>query len=156
RSRLEKMLSAEVARDLWVGTFHATCAKLLRRFGEAAGLSRNFVIYDSADQKALVTRVLRELDLDEKRYPPRAVPPRIHKEKQEGRGPDEMSLDSYADDAIKKIFVRYQDQLRQANAADFEDLILKVVKLVEDLPGEPSQVIRRKFEHVLVDEFQDT
>src|SRR5262249_34164478 len=125
RSRLEKMLSAEVAKDLWVGTFHATCAKLLRRFGEEVGLSKNFVIYDGADQKALVTRVLRELDLDEKRYPPRTVLARIHKEKQEGRGPDEMSTDSYADDAVKKIYVRYEEQLRQANAVDFEDLIVK-------------------------------
>src|SRR5262252_64463 len=64
RARLETLLGAEIARDLWVGTFHATCAKLLRRFGHAVGLTKNFVIYDSADQKAVVTRVLRELDLD--------------------------------------------------------------------------------------------
>src|SRR5262245_60000361 len=144
RTRLEKMLSVEVARDLWVGTFHATCAKLLRRFGDAVGLAKSFVIYDSADQKALVTRVLRELDLDEKRYPPRAVLARIHKTKQEGRGPEEMSTDSYADDAIKKIYFRYEEQLKQANAVDFEDLIVKVVQIVEDPKLEASQVIRRK------------
>ncbi len=156
RARLNKILGEEIARDLWVGTFHATCAKLLRRFGEAVGLSKSFVIYDSSDQKALVTRVLRELDYDERRYPPRMVLGRIHKEKQEARGPEEMSLDSYMDEAIQKVYRRYEEQLQQANAVDFEDLILKVVKLLENERLEESAVIRRRFEHVLVDEFQDT
>src|SRR4051794_18320645 len=80
RHRLGGLLGEDVARDLWVGTFHATCAKLLRVHGAAMGVGRSFVIYDSADQKAVVTRVLRELDLDEKRYAPRAVLGRIHKE----------------------------------------------------------------------------
>ena len=156
RARLTKMLGDEVARDLWVGTFHATCAKLLRRFGESVGLSKSFVIYDSSDQKALVTRVLRELDYDERRYPPRMVLGRIHKEKQEARGPEDMGLDSYMDEAIQKVYRRYEEQLQQANAVDFEDLILKVVRLLENEKLEASAVIRRRFEYVLVDEFQDT
>ena len=156
RARLDKILGPDVARDLWVGTFHATCAKLLRRFGDGVGLRPNFVIYDSADQKALVTRVLRDLELDERRYPPRMALGKIHKEKQEGRGPDEMAVDSYMDESIKKVYQRYEAQLEQANAVDFEDLILKVVKLLENERREESAVIRRRFEHVLVDEFQDT
>ena len=91
-------LGEEVGKDLWVGTFHATCAKLLRRFGESVGLERNFVIYDTDDQKAVVVRALREIDLDEKRYPPRIVLSRIHKEKQECRGPEDC-VDSDVDDA---------------------------------------------------------
>ena len=132
RARLNKMLGEDVGRDLWVGTFHATCAKLLRRFGEAVGLSKSFVIYDSSDQKALVTRVLRELDYDERRYPPRMVLGRIHKEKQEARGPEDMSLDSYMDDAIVKIFKRYEQHLKSAGAVDFEDLIGYMVRLLEN------------------------
>lgn len=162
RSRLEGMVGPYVARDLWVGTFHATCAKILRRYPEAAGLNKNFVIYDSSDQKAIVTRALRDLDLDEKRYAPRVVLGRIHKEKQEGRGPDEMNLDSYMDDAIKKVYEKYEAGLRAANAVDFEDLILRVVRIVEADDRAPAEVkeardaLLRKFDFVLVDEFQDT
>jgi DNA helicase-2/ATP-dependent DNA helicase PcrA len=156
RHRLEGILGAEIARDLWVGTFHATCAKLLRRYGDAVGLEKNFIIYDGADQKAVVTRVLRELDLDEKRFAPRAMLAAIHKEKQEGRGPDEMSLDDYSAEMVKKVYARYEEHLRAANAVDFEDLILRVVKLLEDDTRIEGETIRRRFEFVLVDEFQDT
>ncbi|MFO0674965.1 MAG: UvrD-helicase domain-containing protein [Polyangiaceae bacterium] len=154
RSRLEQLLSPSIARDLWVGTFHATCAKLLRAHGHAVGVPKNFVIYDSSDQKAVVTRALRELDLDEKRYAPRAVLSRIHKEKQEGRGPEEMSLDSYMDDAIRRVYARYEEQLRAAGAVDFEDLIVLTLRLLRDTPE--GVAVRRRFEYVLVDEFQDT
>jgi DNA helicase-2/ATP-dependent DNA helicase PcrA len=156
RHRLEGLLGESIARDLWVGTFHATCAKLLRRYGEAVGLSKSFVIYDSADQKAVVTRALRELDLDEKRYPPRMALGRIHKEKQEARGPDEMAIDSYMDEALHKVYVRYEAAMRAANACDFEDLILNVVRILEKGQPVDANAIRRKFDFVLVDEFQDT
>jgi DNA helicase-2/ATP-dependent DNA helicase PcrA len=158
RGRLERLLGDEIARDLWVGTFHATCAKLLRAHGHAIGIDKNFTIYDSSDQKAVMTRVLRELDYDEKRYPPKAVLERVHKEKQEGRGPDEMGLDSYMDDAIQKAYTNYEAALRAANAVDFEDLILDVVRILErdgDAGGEGERM-RRRFEYILVDEFQDT
>jgi DNA helicase-2/ATP-dependent DNA helicase PcrA len=145
-----------LAKDLWVGTFHATCAKLLRRYGASIGLPKDFVIYDTQDQKAVVTRVLKDLDYDEKRYPPRAVLGRIHKEKQEGRGPDEMSADDYFDEALVKIFTQYEAHLHKAGAVDFEDLILRTVKLLEDPKNEDALTIRRRFDYVLVDEFQDT
>ena len=94
RARLKKLCGEDVARALWVGTFHATCAKLLRIHGESVGVKPNFVIYDASDQKAVVTRALRDLDLDEHRYPPRAILGAIHKHKQEGRGPDEAACPS--------------------------------------------------------------
>jgi DNA helicase II / ATP-dependent DNA helicase PcrA len=168
RSRLEKLLTPEIARDVWAGTFHATCAKLLRRHGQAVGLGRDFVIYDSSDQKQVVIRALRDLELDEKRYPPRAALARIHKEKQEARGPDEMSVEGYQDEAWAKVYRRYEQQLRAANAVDFEDLILYVLRILEDggAPGSEASAakpasadasaIRRRFDYVLVDEFQDT
>ena len=165
RHRLERPeMLGPVARDLWVGTFHATCAKFLRLFPEAIDRTKSFVIYDSTDQKAVVTRALRDLDLDDRRYPPKQVLGRIHKEKQEGRGPEDMSLDSYMDDAIKKAYAKYEDALRAANALDFEDLILGVVRILE-APADGTmapEVIRakeslqKKFDYLLVDEFQDT
>ncbi|MDB4940543.1 MAG: ATP-dependent helicase UvrD/PcrA [Labilithrix sp.] len=165
RHRLERPdMLGPVARDLWVGTFHATCAKFLRLFPEAIERTRSFVIYDSTDQKAVVTRALRDLDYDEKRYPPKQVLARIHKEKQEGRGPDDMSLDSYMDDAIKKAYAKYESALRAANALDFEDLILYVVRILEaKVDGSVSpdmlrakEALQKKFDYILVDEFQDT
>jgi DNA helicase-2/ATP-dependent DNA helicase PcrA len=165
RARLERPdLLGAVARDLWVGTFHATCAKFLRLFPEAIERTKSFVIYDTTDQKAVMTRALRDLDLDDKRYPPKQVLARVHKEKQEGRGPAEMTLDSFMDDVIKKAYVKYEDALRAANALDFEDLILGVVRILE-APADgtyPVEVLRakealqKKFDYVLVDEFQDT
>jgi DNA helicase-2/ATP-dependent DNA helicase PcrA len=154
RSRLERLCGTEVARALWVGTFHATCAKLLRAHGAAVGLRPDFVIYDTSDQKAVVARALKDLDLDERRYPPRAVLAHIHKHKQEGRGPDEAASHSYVDDVALKVFRAYEARLRAANAVDFEDLILLVARLLEKTAE--GDRIRRRFDHVLVDEFQDT
>lgn len=108
RDRLGRLVGDDITRDLWVGTFHATCARLLRRYGAVAGLDRNFLIYDDADQRAVVGRVLKELDLDERRYPVRMVLSRIHKEKQEGRAPDEMVLRDWADDQVVKLYERYE------------------------------------------------
>ncbi len=153
RSRLEALCGTEVARALWVGTFHAICAKLLRAHGAAIGVQPNFVIYDANDQKAVVARVLKDLDLDDRRYPPRAVLSHIHKHKQEGRGPDEAASQSYVDDIALKIFRAYEQRLRASNAVDFEDLILLVTRLFGTSEGDR---IRRRYDYVLVDEFQDT
>jgi len=154
RSRLESLCGAEVARALWVGTFHATCAKLLRVHGAAVGVQPNFVIYDANDQRAVISRVLKELDLDDRRYPPRAVLAHIHKHKQEGRGPEEAAANSYVDDIALRLFRAYEKRLRAANAVDFEDLILLVTRLLENTPE--GDRIRRRYDYVLVDEFQDT
>src|SRR5260221_472233 len=120
RARLERLCGPDLARALWVGTFRATCARLLRAHGTAVGVQPNFIIYDAADQKAVVARALKELDLDERRYPPRAVLAHIHKHKQEGRGPDEAAAHSYLDDVALRLFRTYEQRLRGANAVDFE------------------------------------
>ena len=165
RHRLERDdMLGPVARDLWVGTFHATCAKLLRQNAEAIDRTKSFLIYDTTDQKAVMTRALRDLDFDEKRFPPKQVLARVHKEKQEGRGPDEMSLDSYMDDAIQKAYKKYESALRAANALDFEDLILGVVRILEAKTDgsvgaeviRAKEALEKKYDYVLVDEFQDT
>jgi DNA helicase-2/ATP-dependent DNA helicase PcrA len=153
RARLERLCGHELARALWVGTFHATCARLLRAHGAAVGLQPNFVIYDTSDQRAVVARALKDLDLDERRYPARAVLSAIHKHKQEGRGPDEAAAHSYVDEIALRIFRAYEERLQAANAVDFEDLILRMARLLKTDDGDK---IRRRFDHVLVDEFQDT
>ena len=155
RRRIANLAGEEIAKELWIGTFHATCARLLRRYHDAAGLERNFVIYDDSDQRAVVSRVLKDLSLDDKRYPPRQVLSRIHKEKQEGRLPEEFESQGFFDDAIGKVYTGYQAYLRKANAVDFDDLILSVLRIAEDEQSMPGNDIRGRFRYVLVDEFQD-
>ena len=156
RERLADLLGEDLTHNLWLGTFHAICVRLLRRFHEEAGLSRNFVIYDDSDQKALMKRIMKDLALDDRRYAPAALLSRIHREKQEGRGPEEMSIDSYVDEIALRCFREYERRLESASACDFEDLLLKVLRLAEDRKTAVAEELANRFEYILVDEFQDT
>ena len=155
RERLERLLGQDVTRDLWVGTFHATCVRLLRRHYEEAGLRRDFSIYDTSDQRAVMTRLMRDIDIDEKRNPPQKILARISREKQEARGPDDMQIASYVDDIVRRCFAEYQQRMRGANAVDFDDLLLAVLRLVEDRRSPAGKDLRSRFSYVLIDEFQD-
>ncbi|HEY0463011.1 MAG TPA: UvrD-helicase domain-containing protein, partial [Polyangiaceae bacterium] len=156
KSRLSELAGAEVTRDLWVGTFHSVCAKLLRRYSEEVGLKRNFVIYDDSDQKAVLTRVVRELNLSDQEYPPKLMASLISREKREGRGPSEVKGDAGFNDALPDIYVRYQIALRLANAVDFDDLLYLMALIAENPNSVGGEELRNRFIHVLVDEFQDT
>jgi DNA helicase-2/ATP-dependent DNA helicase PcrA len=156
RERLTRLTSPEVTRDLWIGTFHSVCARLLRRYHEAVGLKRDFVIYDGSDQKAVVTRALRELGYDERQFPPKPLLSAISGEKSEGRGPREAKQLGRLTDVTLEVFARYEQALGLANAVDFDDLILKMTRLVEDPDSPAGADLRGRFSHVLVDEFQDT
>jgi len=156
RARLGHLVGEELTRDLWVGTFHGICAKFLRRHSDAVGLTRSFVIYDDSDQKALVSRLIKELDLDDRRYPPRAVLSAISGAKQDGRDPAEHDLGDGFDSNVVRLGREYQAALRRANAVDFDDLLLYVLRLVEDPESPAGRDLCARFQHVLVDEFQDT
>lgn len=156
RERLENIVGPDIARDLWVGTFHGTCAKLLRRYYEEAGLDRNFVIYDDSDQKALMARVVKDLGLDDRRYPPKALLAKISGAKREGQDPTQVELGDGFDQNLTTIVEAYQAALRRSQAVDFDDLLLLMLRIVENPNSEAGALLRRKFEHVLVDEFQDT
>ncbi|RYZ08208.1 MAG: ATP-dependent DNA helicase [Myxococcales bacterium] len=156
RERLTHLTSPEVTRDLWIGTFHSVCARLLRRYHDAVGLRRDFVIYDASDQKAVVVRALRELGYDERQFPPKQVLSAISGEKSEGRGPREAKQLGRLTDVVLEVFARYEQALGLSNAVDFDDLILKVTQLVEDPASAAGLDLRLRFSHVLVDEFQDT
>jgi len=155
RARLVKLAGEAIVKDLWVGTFHSICARLLRRYATDAGLSPNFVIYDDADQKAVMTRILKDKRLDEKVYPPRFVLSKIHAEKREARGPGESGRERGFDATLQELYEAYEKALSLANAVDFEDLLLKGMRLAEDQSG-AGKLLRERFSHVLVDEFQDT
>ena len=151
RGRLREILG-EVADRMWIGTFHATCAKLLRKHGHAVGLTKSFVIFDDDDQMKLVEKLLKETGLDDQ-ISARTVLSRIDRAK--NRGVDPVSVKTGAfDDVIEKIYPLYQQQLTKENAVDFNDLLLKVLHLFDD--DETAKYLRVRFRHVLVDEFQDT
>jgi len=154
RERLLRLLGEQGA-SIRVGTFHATCARLLRRHGETLGLSKDFTIYDDQDQLALVKRVLRDLKLDEKRYQPKAIAARINRAKQEVQGPDDIDTPDPWSEVVRRIYATYEERLAQANALDFGDLIYRTVRGLEADQKFHEEVVGR-FSHVLVDEFQDT
>jgi DNA helicase-2/ATP-dependent DNA helicase PcrA len=156
RERLGHLLDPQVARDIWVGTFHATCSRLLRRYAADVGLSRDFLIYDDSDQRAVVARVLKELKYDEREVNPKGMLGRILKEKQEGRGPADVVAPGFQGKALREVFTGYENAIKLANAVDFEDLIGHVMRLAESKTLPSGQELRDRFDHVLVDEFQDT
>lgn len=156
RERLETLVGETYSRDLWVGTFHGICAKLIRRYPEAARLSSNFVIYDDSDQKAVVSRLVKEQGLDDRRYAPKYVLALISAAKREGHDPTTHPIGDGFDETLSNLGRNYQAALARANAVDFDDLLLRVVEILED-PDNPAGVeLRRKFDFVVVDEFQDT
>jgi len=154
RERLLRLLG-EQGEAVQVGTFHATCARLLRRHGESSGVSKDFTIYDDQEQQALVKRVLRDLGLDEKRYQPKAMAGRINRAKQEVQGPDEIETPDAWSEVVRRVYTTYEERLRLANALDFGDLIYRTVRALESDESFRDAVVGR-FSHVLVDEFQDT
>ena len=146
-----------VGRYMWVSTFHSSCVRILRREATRLGMTSSFSIYDSADSQRLMGMVLRDLDLDPKRYPPRTMTARVSNLKNDlideetyrsqAEQPDELILaDAYAD---------YQRRLRRANAFDFDDLIGGTVAVLQLYP-DVAEYYHRKFRHILVDEYQDT
>ena len=156
RQRLIPLLG-QAAEQLTSSTFHAFCANVLRREGEHIGLNRDFVIYDDADQMALVKRALIELELDPKRFPPRSILSGISSAKSELLGTEGLAhrSASYWDEIVVRTYERYEDLLRQCVAVDFDDLLLKTYQLFERVP-DVAQKYQERYVHFMVDEFQDT
>jgi DNA helicase-2/ATP-dependent DNA helicase PcrA len=154
KERLYGLLGEEF-RKLTIGTFHAICARILRREAEAAGISPQYVIYDSGDQLSLVRQAIRDLNLDDKLYRPRAVQRRISQAKNELVTPPEMLATTYREEVAKRVYERYQELLDQNSALDFDDLLMKAVQLFrQDVPARTRY--QRRYPFVLVDEWQDT
>jgi superfamily I DNA/RNA helicase len=153
--RVHAMLGQLPSEGLWLGTFHALCARLLRREAEHLPFNSNFVIYDQDDQQQLVKSVIRELNLDDKQYRPPSVHASISRAKNELILPQAYPTQTYRDEVVQRIYLRYQELLQQSNAVDFDDLLLWTAQLLSEFPAVREKYARR-FLHVLVDEFQDT
>jgi DNA helicase-2/ATP-dependent DNA helicase PcrA len=155
RERVEGLLGSE-ANGVWLSTFHSLCARLLRREAPHIGLSRDFVIYDSSDQVAVVKQAAKELGIDDKLVPPRAALARISQAKNRMEGPDALrGAWNLRDEQIAKIYEKYLAALKESHALDFDDLLLKTVELFET-SAPVRERYARKFKYVMVDEYQDT
>lgn len=155
RDRLGLLVGEEKMRELTIGTFHAICARFLRRDGETVGLAPGFVIFDDDDQSKLVQEIVREQNINDKVYRPGQVLGAISKAKNELIGPDQYVPATYWHEAVGRIYKRYQEKLLDNNAVDFDDLLIYTVQLLRDHPG-VLQKYQRRYVYLHVDEFQDT
>jgi DNA helicase-2/ATP-dependent DNA helicase PcrA len=153
-SRVEDLLGQTI-RGLTLGTFHATCAKILRRESEHLPFNNNYVIFDADDQLAIVKRVIKDLNVNDKLYRPYGVHASISNAKNELLLPDDFPVQTYRDEVVKRVYEKYQQALLTSNALDFDDLLLWTAFLLEREPAVREKYARR-YEHILVDEFQDT
>lgn len=157
RERVEALVGPR-AKAMWVSTFHSACVRILRREAQTAGLRSNFSIYDAADSQRLMGMVIRDLDLDPKRYPARAFLAKISSAKNELVDEEtfaaQVGSNSY-EQKVAEAYTMYQRRLRAANALDFDDIITTTVHLLQAFPA-VREHYRRRFRHVMVDEYQDT
>ncbi|HEY8979456.1 MAG TPA: DNA helicase PcrA [Streptomyces sp.] len=156
KERVEQLVGPR-ANAMWVMTFHSACVRILRRESKKLGFTSSFSIYDAADSKRLMALVCRDLDLDPKRFPPKSFSAKISNLKNELI--DEEDFAAQAADGFEKTLAQayalYQSRLREANALDFDDLIMTTVNLLRAFP-DVAEHYRRRFRHVMVDEYQDT
>lgn len=158
RERVRSLIG-EATDGMWISTFHSACVRILRRQAESMGMRQSFTIYDTADQRALLKRIIKELDADTVGFTPGGVSSRISKLKNELTDLDSFARSANMDDpkesGFVEIFGRYSAALRRANALDFDDIIAETVYLFRAFP-DVAALYQRRFRHVLVDEYQDT
>jgi len=158
RDRVASLIGAR-SQGMWVSTFHSACVRILRREASHVGLKSTFSIYDAADSQRLMSMVLRDLDLDPKRYRPRAFSAQVSNLKNELVDEETYSAGlgeaSHQERMVAEAYRLYQARLRQANAMDFDDLIMATVNILQAFP-DVAEYYHRRFRHVMVDEYQDT
>ncbi|AGC69464.1 ATP-dependent DNA helicase PcrA [Thermoclostridium stercorarium subsp. stercorarium DSM 8532] len=157
KERLEKLIGTK-ALDVWAGTFHSCCVRILRREIERIGFGRNFVIYDTSDQETLMKDCISQLQYNEKLFPPKMVLAEIGRAKDELIDPEKYAIMAGSDFRLSKIarlYELYQKKLKANNALDFDDIIMYTLKIFDDFP-EVLEYYQNKFKYILVDEYQDT
>jgi DNA helicase II / ATP-dependent DNA helicase PcrA len=156
KERVEELIGPR-AQSMWVSTFHSACVRILRRESKKLGFTSSFSIYDAADSKRLMALVCRDLDLDPKRYPPKAFSAKISNLKNELIDDEDFAgaASGAYEKTLAEAYTMYQARLREANALDFDDIIMTTVHLLQAFP-DVAEHYRRRFRHVLVDEYQDT
>ncbi len=156
RERVEKL--SEDCSKMWICTFHSMCLKMLRVHSDRIGYSTNFVIYDTADQKTLAKNILKELQIDDKKYTPQYILGAIEKIKEQGKfnlEVESFDTDTQSQKIISSAYEMYEKELKKNNAMDFNDLLLNVLKLFKEAPDVLLQY-QTRFQYIMVDEYQDT
>ncbi|MBR4110632.1 MAG: DNA helicase PcrA [Clostridia bacterium] len=158
KERIEKILGEDVAKDMWVGTFHSVCVRILRREIERLGFDRNFLIFDTTDSKTIIKECIKELNLDDKLFGDKYLMGEISKAKNDMIDTikyDNMYASDYRLGKVSKVYSLYQEKLRKNNAVDFDDIINHTIKIFKE-NEEVLEYYQNKFKYILVDEYQDT
>lgn len=158
KERIENLVGAQDSQNMWISTFHSMCVRILRKDIHLLGYDRWFTIYDSSDQKTLIKQIIKNLDYNEKNFPVGTVLGEISGQKNEAITPEEYTKiagDDFRLSKIAKIYTMYQKQLKENNALDFDDLLMKTYELFKTYP-EVLEFYQDKFKYIHVDEYQDT
>ena len=158
KQRIENLVGGQATNDMWIGTFHSICVRILRRFIDRIGFDSSFIIFDSSDQKSLVKQCLKELNIDDKLFTDRSVLSEISNAKNEMLTPVQYALKAngeYRKETIAKVYTSYQAKLKQNNSIDFDDIINYTIQILTENP-DILEYYSEKFKYVLVDEYQDT
>lgn len=153
-----KALVGERADNMWISTFHSTCVRILRREADKIGYKKNFTIYDTSDQKTLITDCMKKLNIDSKDIDHKEILGKIGRAKDRLQGPESYKMEfesNYRENKIADVYVMYQKSLKENNAMDFDDLISKTVELFKKNP-DVLEFYQNKFQYIMVDEYQDT
>ncbi|WP_044339034.1 DNA helicase PcrA [Rossellomorea aquimaris] len=156
RDRIENILGG-ASENIWISTFHSMCVRILRRDIDRIGMNRNFTILDSTDQQSVIKAILKEKNIDPKKFDPRSLLGSISSAKNELTTPEELSkqVGGYYDQVVSDVYTEYQKRLRKNQALDFDDLIMTTIQLFQRVP-EVLEFYQRKFQYIHVDEYQDT
>lgn len=156
KERIQQLVG-DIAEDIWISTFHSMCVRILRRDIDRIGFNRNFTILDSSDQLTVIKQVMKEKNLDPKKFPPRNFLHQISNAKNQLWGPEELQThaSNYNQELAADIYQAYQDKLRTNQSLDFDDLLLETVRLFQQVP-EVLDFYQKKFQYIHVDEYQDT
>jgi ATP-dependent DNA helicase UvrD/PcrA len=155
--RVGELLGGPIARGMWILTFHSACARILRREHTHVGVPSNFTIYDDGDTERLIASISRDMDIDPKRFPAKAVAAAVGKAKDRVLGPNAFAemASSFYEETIARLYAAYEQRKRDAGALDFDDLISETVTLFRDHP-QVLEHYQERFRHILIDEYQDT
>ena len=157
KQRVENLVG-EIARDMWIGTFHSICVRILRKFIDRLGYERTFIIFDTTDQKSLMKQVLKAKNIDDKMFSEKSVLYEISNAKNEMLEPEQYALRTngdYRKEVISELYASYQKRLKENNALDFDDIINLTIKILEENNNVLDYYVE-KFKYILVDEYQDT
>ena len=158
KQRIENLVGGQATNDMWIGTFHSICVRILRKFIDRIGFDSSFIIFDASDQKSLVKQCLKELNIDDKLFTDRGVLSEISNAKNEMLTPVQYALKAngeYRKETISKVYSLYQSRLKQNNSIDFDDIINYTIQILTENP-DILEYYSEKFKYVLVDEYQDT